>query len=210
VYDGVPNRSKLKLSQPLAELGWLGWLLFLCLYSILITLHFPASMMALSAGAFFGFQQGLLVILIGSYLGIVGNWFLTRWCLQDWARRRLKRIPYLKRVEQSLTGQQGLRLVILLRLSPLFPFNFVNLACALSSLSLREYLLGSMAILPGAILYVYAGALAGAWGAGVKFEQPLWLQLIGMVATFALLAWIGRVASKGLKDEVVEGSDFNV
>ena len=116
-----------------------------------------------------------------------------------------KRLPRLQHVEQSLMEHGGLRLVVLLRLSPLFPFNLVNLACALSSLSLQKYLLGSLAILPGAILYVYMGAMAGAWGAGAKLEQPLWVQLISIASTFASVAYIGRAASRGLNRQIAEG-----
>jgi uncharacterized membrane protein YdjX (TVP38/TMEM64 family) len=55
----------------------------------------------------------------------------------------------------------GLKILLLVRLSPIMPFNAINYICGVTSVSLRDYALALIAILPGTTLYVFLGASAG-------------------------------------------------
>jgi uncharacterized membrane protein YdjX (TVP38/TMEM64 family) len=50
--------------------------------------------------------------------------------------------------------------MVLLRLSPLIPFNALDYISGITSISLRDYALALVAILPGAIVLCFAGASA--------------------------------------------------
>ena len=52
-------------------------------------------------------------------------------------------------------------MVLLLRLSPVFPFNLLNDALGITKVSLKDYFLASVGMLPGTVMYVYIGSLAG-------------------------------------------------
>jgi len=59
-------------------------------------------------------------------------------------------------------AREGWKIVALTRLSPVFPFNLLNYAFGLTNVRVRDYVVASWAgTLPGTILYVYLGSLAG-------------------------------------------------
>jgi uncharacterized membrane protein YdjX (TVP38/TMEM64 family) len=99
---------------------------------------------------------------------------------------------------------------MLLRLSPLVPFNLLNYALGLTSVRLREYVLAHLAMLPATFLYVYYGHLAGtvakvASGAGGQRDGGYYALLgLGLVATLILTTIIMRISTQvlsGITDE---------
>jgi uncharacterized membrane protein YdjX (TVP38/TMEM64 family) len=81
--------------------------------------------------------------------------------------------------------------VLLTRLSPIFPFNLLNYAYGVTGVSLKDYLLGSAGMIPGTIMYVYIGSLAGSL-ATIGTSTPAtnlalqWtIRLSGFIATVA-------------------------
>ena len=74
-------------------------------------------------------------------------------------RRASKRNPRFAAIDRAV-GREGLKIVLLTRLSPVFPFNLLNYAFGLTTVSLRDYVLGSLVgMLPGTVMYVYLGSL---------------------------------------------------
>ena len=192
----------------LSQLGLVGWILFILLYALAVTFYVPGSLLTLLGGVLFGLRFGVLAVLAGAFLGMAGNWFLTRWWLRPWAQRKLERNPRLQQLEQVLSRDEGWKLVALLRLSPLFPFVLVNLVCALTSnLRFLAYMAASATILPGTILYISIGATARDLALDLDVEQPLWLQILGVAATFAVVLLVGRTASRVLRQQLNEPVD---
>jgi uncharacterized membrane protein YdjX (TVP38/TMEM64 family) len=101
-------------------------------------------------------------------------------------------------------AKEGLKVVLLLRLSPLVPYNALNYALALTGVRFRDYVLGSwIGMLPGTVLYIWLGAGARSLAAVVTGtgERPAaWLALFtaGLVAT-AIAVWlVARAARRAL------------
>jgi len=94
--------------------------------------------------------------------------------------------------------------VLLTRLSPAFPFSLLNLAYGLSEVSLRDYAIGLVGILPGTVLFCGLGALAGdvaRFGEVLSGEADAgtWaLRLVGILATVASVWLVGRAARQAL------------
>merc|ERR1712176_1653183 len=61
----------------------------------------------------------------------------------------------------SALEEKGLRIMTLLRLSPIIPFNAINYIAGVTAISFRAYVLAMFAILPGTVLYIFLGASAG-------------------------------------------------
>jgi len=158
------------------------------------------------AGALYGTLWGSVLVFVGACLGAEAAFLLGRHWLRDWARRRLEGVPRLQAVERAVSSG-GLRLVLLTRLSPAFPFSLLNLAYGLSAVSLRDYTIGLLGILPGTVLFCGLGALAGdvaRFGAVLSGRaDPLtWgLRVIGIAATVAVVWIVGRAAQKALADQ---------
>lgn len=67
--------------------------------------------------------------------------------------------PKLAAIDAAI-AEHGFKIVLLLRLSPVFPFNLLNYALGLTRVQVRDYVLASfIGMLPGTALYVYLGSL---------------------------------------------------
>jgi len=112
-------------------------------------------------------------------------------------------VPKLLAIEQAVS-REGLKLVLLTRLSPAFPFSLLNFAYGLSEVSLRDYSIGLIGILPGTILFCGLGALAGdvaRFGEVLSGEADAgtWaLRIGGLLATVASVWLVGKAAQRAL------------
>ena len=182
----------------------LGAAAFIPLYALWITLLLPGVWASMLAGALYGTVLGSGLVFVGASIGAMAAFLLGRHWLRDWASRRLASVPQLLWIEQAVC-REGLKLVLLNRLSPVFPFSLLNLAYGLSEVSLRDYTIGLIAILPGTVLFCSLGALAGdvaRFGEVLSGEADLgtWtLRVMGLVATVASVWLVGRAAQLSLK-----------
>ncbi len=180
-----------------------GAVAFVPLYALWVTLLLPGVWASMLAGALYGTAWGSVVVFVGACLGALAAFLLGRTWLRDWARRRLAAVPKLQAVEQAVS-REGLKLVLLTRLSPAFPFSLLNLAYGLSEVSLRDYTLGLIGILPGTILFCGLGALAGdvaRFGEVLSGEADggTWtLRVVGILATLGSVWLVGRAARRAL------------
>ena len=181
-----------------------GALLFIPLYAVWVTLLLPGVWASMLAGALYGTWWRSLIAFIGACLGAEAALLLGRTWLRGWAMGRLEAFPKLQTVEQAVS-REGLKLVLLTRLSPAFPFSLLNLAYGLSEVSLRDYTLGLIGIIPGTILFCGLGALAGdvaRFGDVLSGEADpfTWtLRVVGIAATVASVWLVGRAAQRALK-----------
>ncbi|MEY4801240.1 MAG: hypothetical protein RLZZ274_485 [Cyanobacteriota bacterium] len=181
----------------------LGALAFVPLYALWVTLLLPGVWASMLAGALYGTWWGSLIVFVGACLGAEAAFLLGRTWLRNWARRRLAAVPKLLAIEQAVS-QEGLKLVLLTRLSPAFPFSLLNFAYGLSEVSLRDYSIGLIGILPGTILFCGLGALAGdvaRFGEVLSGEADAgtWaLRIGGLLATVASVWLAGKAAQRAL------------
>ena len=147
--------------------------------------------------------QGTLVAWIGANLGAAISFLLSRTLL----RRKVEKWVAGNKKFASLdraVAREGWKIVALTRLSPAFPFSLLNYAYGLTGVRFLPYVLASLvAMLPGALLYVYLGA-AGAQVAEAATGAGSWgktaLQGIGLAATLAVTVVITRIARRALKE----------
>jgi uncharacterized membrane protein YdjX (TVP38/TMEM64 family) len=122
----------------------------------------PASAMTIAAGAIFGIWKGTLLVSAASMVVAVLAFLLARTVLRARIEKRMQGNAGFERLQRAIE-KRGARVVVLVRLSPLFPFTLSNYALGLSALPLSTYALASwLAMLPGTIAYVYLGATVGA------------------------------------------------
>ena len=182
---------------------------FVPLYALWVTLLLPGIWASMLAGALYGAVWGSVVVFVGACLGAEAAFLLGRHWLRDWARQRLERLPRLAAIEHAVS-REGLRLVLLTRLSPAFPFSLLNLAYGLSGVSLRDYSLGLLGILPGTVLFCGLGALAGdvaRFGSVLsgQADPATWaLRVLGILATVGVVWIVGRAAQQALGRETPE------
>ncbi len=182
----------------------LGIAAFVPLYALWVTLLLPGVWASMVAGALYGTWGGSFLVFLGACLGAEAAFLLGRTWLRDWARRRLLAFPKLQAIEQGVS-REGLKLVLLTRLSPAFPFSLLNFAYGLSEVSLRDYTLGLIGIIPGTILFCGLGALAGdvaRFGEVLsgQADPATWaLRVVGLLATVGSVWLVGRAAQRSIK-----------
>ena len=187
--------------------GLWGALLFGLAYIPAAVLLVPASVMTLGAGFVFGVAKGTAIVSLGSTAGAAAAFIVARTVGHDWAVGRTAARPALGAVARAVENE-AFKVVLLSRLSPLFPFNLLNYAFGLSSVPFRTYLLASwIGMLPGTIMYVYLGAGAQSVAALLSGElrrtrgQQV-LFAVGLAATVAVTMLITRTARRALRSIV--------
>ena len=190
-----------------AGLGALGILVFIVLYVVATVLFLPGVILTLGAGALFGVLKGSIIVSVAATLGAACAFLVGRYLARDWVAARIAGNPRFQAIDQAV-AREGWKIVGLTRLSPVFPFNLLNYAFGLTSVSLRHYFWASwIGMLPGTVMYVYLGSLVGDLALiGVEERSRStaeWaLYLIGLVATVTVTVYVTRLARAALDKKV--------
>ncbi|MGF1513910.1 MAG: TVP38/TMEM64 family protein [Elainellaceae cyanobacterium] len=196
-------------------LGPAGAIAFIALYVVAAVAFLPGSILTLGAGVVFGVVQGSLLVFIGATIGATAAFLVGRYLARGWVAKKIDGNQKFKAIDTAV-GREGFKIVLLTRLSPVFPFNLLNYAYGLTGVSLRDYVLGCIGMLPGTIMYVYLGSLAGnlaTLGAGEAPDNAAvqWtIRIVGFIATVAVTLYVTRVARKALDSTVDEKADADV
>ena len=186
-------------------LGPRGMLVYVGVYVLATILLLPGSVLTIGAGFLFGVLRGSLVVSAGSTIGAAFAFLISRYVARKWVIGKAAQSPRFAAIDRAI-GQQGWKIVGLLRLSPALPFNLSNYLYGLTSVRFVPYVLASwLGMLPGTIMYVYLGT-AGRAGldAAAGAEERSWQQDallgVGLLATVAVTILITRIARNALKE----------
>jgi uncharacterized membrane protein YdjX (TVP38/TMEM64 family) len=190
-------------------LGIWGPVVFIAGYALATVAFVPGSLLTLAAGAIFGLAKGTTVVLVAASIGASAAFLVSRYFARGLVERRLAGNAKFAAIDRAI-GREGRRIVLLLRLSPVFPFNLLNYALGLTGVRFIDYLVASAGMLPGTLLYVYYGKVAGdlarlAGGAQAERGAGYYAVLgLGLVATVVVTAVVTRTARRALQ-EVTDG-----
>lgn len=193
-----------QFAQWVNGLGVWGPVVFILGYAAAAVAFLPGSVLTLAAGAIFGLGAGVVYVFIAAVLGSSAAFLVSRYLARAAIEKRLAGNARFAAIDRAV-GAQGRKIVFLLRLSPVFPFNLLNYALGLTQVRFTDYLIASLGMLPGTLLYVYYGKLAGdvaalAGGAAVEKGTGYYAVLaIGLIATVAVTTVVTRTARKALK-----------
>lgn len=183
--------------------GAAGNVLFIAGYAIATVLLIPGSILTLAAGALFGIAHGSALVFAGAVVGSSLAFLLSRHLVRPLVERRIQGDRRFAAIDQAI-GQEGRRIVFLLRLAPVFPFSVLNYGLGLTGVRYLDYLVASVGMLPGTLLYVYYGKLAGdlttlAAGAPTSRGTGYWIVFaLGLAATAAVSILVTRTAKRAL------------
>ncbi len=200
----------LRLASFLRGVGALGVLVYALAYIVATLFFLPGSLLTAAAGFAYGPLWGTLLVSPVSVAAATLAFWLGRSVARDWVSRRLAGQPRFGAIDQAI-GQRGFFIVLLVRLSPILPFNLLNYALGLTRVRLRDYVPASFAgMLPGTLLYVYLGSLvtsASELLGGVGSRAGTAGQLLywgGLAATLAATIIITRLANGALRKALDE------
>ncbi len=182
------------------EFGPLGAIVFAIVYTIAVVLLAPVWPLSIAAGLAFG-AWGVPLVVISATTGASLAFLVARF----WVRQRVTDItrkrPVLEAIDKAVT-EESWKVVLLLRLSPLVPFNLQNYFLGATDIGFFPYLAATfIGIVPGSAAYVYLGTLGRVAAAGDEGGGGLKIGLLvaGLAATFVLILIVGRKAKMKLQ-----------
>ena len=190
------------------DLGAIAPIAFILIYIIATVAFLPGSILTLGAGVVFGIVQGSIYVFVGATIGATLAFLVGRYLARGWVSKKIAGNQKFKAIDRAV-GKEGLKIVLLTRLSPIFPFNLLNYGLGVTGVSLKDYVLGSVGMIPGTIMYVYIGSLAGNIATIGGETQPdanpiaQWaIRIIGFVATVAVTLYVTKIARQALNDSI--------
>ena len=183
-----------------ASLGTWGPVLFVVTYIVLTVLFVPGLFLSIGAGVAYGIPFGSVLVFLGATGGATAAFLVSRTMLRRPVRRWVESHPRLLAVDEEI-DRRGWIVSLLVRSSPVLPFNVMNYALGATSLSLAGQVLGCFAMIPGIILYAALGEAVGDAAVGRDRARTTeeWVFLaVGILATVVVTVWLGRVAARGL------------
>ena len=189
-----------------AEMGTTGILIFIGVYALATVLLAPGSILTIGAGFAFGLWKGFLAVSAGATLGAAAAFLVARFIAREKVEATAKGNEKFREIDKAI-GKQGAKLIFLLRLSPLIPFNLSNYFYGLTGVKFWPYVLASwIGMMPGTFLYVYIGTAgkaavsAAAGGEAVKQGWQYWTFIsVGLAATIVVTIWVSKIARDAVK-----------
>mmetsp|Transcript_24474 Transcript_24474/g.27871 ORF Transcript_24474/g.27871 Transcript_24474/m.27871 type:complete len:305 (-) Transcript_24474:305-1219(-) len=191
-----------------------GFFIFMVVYFFATVFFFPGSILTLGAGFVFanafglgvGVLLGTLSVFFGAASGATMSFILGRYLLRDSVAGLTKKYVIFEALDSAMS-EKGLRIMILLRLSPIIPFNAINYIAGVTAISLRAYIIAFVAMIPGTVLYVFLGASAGSLtdsaSSGENSTVTIIVIVVGVVFGIAAVGVTSYYAKKEL-NRVVE------
>lgn len=189
------------------NLGFLSPITFIIIYNLATVLFIPGSMLTLGGGVIFGVIWGSIYVFVAATLGATIAFMIGRYISRDWVFKQLNKHAKFEAIDKAVV-KEGFKIVFLTRLCPLFPFNLLNYAFGVMQVSLKDYILGSLGMIPGTVMYVYMGSLVGDVALVGTSEQPTsfeaevmkWvINIVGLIATVAVTIYVSRIGKKALE-----------
>jgi uncharacterized membrane protein YdjX (TVP38/TMEM64 family) len=198
-----------QLVEGIRGAGVLGLFVYALAYMAAALLLLPGSLLTLGAGLAYGPLYGTLLVSPVSVAAASAAFLLGRTAARPWIQKRVEADPRFSVIDAAI-GREGFKIVALLRLSPVLPFNLLNYALGLTRVGLRDFVLASfVGMLPGTILYVYLGSLVtnvsalstSAEAGGTPRQVLYWA---GLAATVLVSVYVTRIARRALNEELAK------
>lgn len=187
-------------------LGAWGAIAFIAIYIVASVFLISGAVLTLGAGFIFGVVKGSILVSVASTLAATVSFLIGRYLARGWVSKQIEKQPRFKAIDNAV-AQEGWKIVGLTRLSPVFPFVFLNYAFGVTQVSLGDYVVASwIGMMPGTVAYVYLGFLPRIAATGSGNTVRLILNIIGVIATIAVTWYVTKVAKKAL-DRQIEDKD---
>lgn len=155
-------------------------LLFIVIYIVSTAFSLPgAAVLSLAGGLLFNILPGVVYVNIGATLGAFFAFLAARYLLGG--KIQEKYAASLKKFNREL-NLNGHYYLLTLRLIPVFPFFLINFLSGLTNIRTWTFVwTTALGILPGSLVYTYAGANLG------KVDKPGEIFSPGVILAFTVL-----------------------
>lgn len=197
------------------DLGPWGPLMLAVAYIPLTVLAVPASILTLGGGYLFGLPVGFVADSIGATIGAAAAFLIGRTIGRSFVTSKLKDYPQFRAVAIAIQ-RSGFKIVVLLRLVPILPFNMLNYLLSVTPVPLGPYILASwLGMMPITLALVYVGTtlkdLSDVTHGWHDFSKARWALIVtGLVMSVVLLVCVTKVAKAALDKALAENEDSDI
>jgi uncharacterized membrane protein YdjX (TVP38/TMEM64 family) len=204
IYGTLPVGETLQtLVRRIDALGPWADAVFVLMYAAASVLLLPVWILTVAAGAVFGVARGSVLVLLGATLGAMAAFTLARTGLREAVRRWARAYPEFDKLDHAIAARGGW-IVFLVRLSPVFPFVYVNYLFGLTAIPAATYAVATiLGMIPATIVYVALGASAGAAASG---QAASWstahiaVTVLGVAAAIVVSFVVARIATRAVRE----------
>ena len=191
IIQNIPS-----IIEKTASSGPVGYLGFILIYIVSTVMMLPGSPLTFTAGALFGFWKGLILVSLSSTLGATCAFMVSRYLIRKNIEKRVLKNKKFQSIDNEI-NEQGWKIVILARLSPIIPFFLLNYALGITKIRFIHFIFASwIGMIPGTIVYVLMGTMGGAFINGKKSSFEWVLLGIGLIATILVTLLISKIIKK--------------
>jgi uncharacterized membrane protein YdjX (TVP38/TMEM64 family) len=203
LIEGHPSRDIQALENWIQKHPVAGPIGFVVAVVVLTSVFVPDTVFAVAAGVTFGLAWGTVLIAVGALATATVNFFLSRWFLRERIERMLRGRPRLSAIRAAVS-REGLKLLVLLRLTPINPV-VVSYVMGTTGLRFLPFLAGTLAILPALFVEVYGGYVIKHVATAVgspDSHSPLQtiVTVAGLLACIAVFVYVTRLARRALAE----------
>ena len=175
----------------------IGILFFIFIYVLVVLLILPASWLSLAAGYLYGLYYGTLIVFISAFLGASISFLLAKNIFSKKISQALSKFSKLSLLEK-IVQKGGLKLFILTRLSPLFPFSILNYFYGLNKVSFKDFSISLLFILPGTFLYCSVGSIVNDLKDinNVQLNNNLITTLVSLFSTILVIYFLTKYSNE--------------
>mmetsp|Transcript_14246 Transcript_14246/g.26392 ORF Transcript_14246/g.26392 Transcript_14246/m.26392 type:complete len:259 (+) Transcript_14246:102-878(+) len=203
--DEISTNARSMIDQfevVLLEAGAMGPVYVFCIYLVTTVFMLPLWGFHMTCGWVYGtFWSALLIASTQAICSGVAL-MMSRYVVGPHIRGFLER-KYGRKFAaiDKAVSKEGLKITLLLRLSPIIPFGINNYLCGVTGIKLWEFVVGTfLGVLPGTTAYCNLGAMGKT--ALDKGTTPLQKGAmgLGLVAALAVIKLLSDLATKALRD----------
>ena len=175
----------------------LGIFFFVVIYIFIVLLILPASWLSIAAGYLYGTYLGSAIVFISAFIGASISFFISKRFLSKKVLDMISKYPKLSLLE-NIIQKGGLKLIVLTRLSPLFPFSILNYFYGLNNITYKDFSISLICIIPGTFLYCSVGSLLNDLSdiVNLKLSNNLFTTLISIISTSLIIYFLSKYSNE--------------
>jgi len=175
----------------------LGIFFFVVIYIFIVLLILPASWLSIAAGYLYGTYLGSAIVFISAFIGASISFFISKRFLSKKVLDMINKYPKLSLLE-NIIQKGGLKLIVLTRLSPLFPFSILNYFYGLNNITYKDFSISLICIIPGTFLYCSVGSLLNDLSdiVNLKLNNNLFTTLISIISTSLIIYFLSKYSNE--------------
>jgi len=181
------------------EMGVWAPIVFVAVYVAGIVLVMPVFLLIMVGGAVFGVVKGTLLAMLSALVGGTLAFLIGRHFAREQVARRVAKHPLLASIDRVI-GEDGMKLVFLLRLSPAVPFVLSNYTLGVTRVRLRDFVMGTFGLVPIVAMYAAFGNAAGSVTADGRPAVSPSIMAGGVIATVVLGLLLARIVQRALRE----------